>query len=136
METLNVTAAGDQEQVYRILDNLIRANKEFRILITVPSGEKGTEQTEAVEDVPEIEERDLEKDVTDIIHEIARPYQGLPVFAGGDHDVRGGCGDARFHHEDSLSYHRKEISDYAEPRGACNPPCHRGCMVKGTDGDA
>lgn len=43
METLNVTAAGDQEQVYRILDNLIRANKEFRILITVPSGEKGTE---------------------------------------------------------------------------------------------
>ena len=73
METLNVTAAGDQEQVYRILDNLIRANKEFRILITVPSGEKGTEQTEAVEDVPEIEERDLEKDVTDMIHEIGVP---------------------------------------------------------------
>lgn len=73
METLNVTAAGDQEQVYRILDNLIRANKEFRILITVPSGGKGTEQTEAVEDVPEIEERDLEKDVTDMIHEIGVP---------------------------------------------------------------
>ncbi len=76
METLNVTAARDQEQIYRILDNLISTNKEFRILITVPSGDKGTEQMEiakTAEDMPEIEGRDLEKDVTDMIHEIGVP---------------------------------------------------------------
>ena len=63
METLNVTAARDQEQIYRILDNLISTNKEFRILITVPSGEKGRDQVEiagAAEDMPEVEGRDLE----------------------------------------------------------------------------
>ena len=73
METLNVTAARDQEQIYRILDNLISTNKEFRILITVPSGEKGTEPAETAEDTLEIEGRDLEKDVTDMIHEIGVP---------------------------------------------------------------
>ena len=58
METLNVTAARDQEQIYRILDNLISTNKEFRILITVPSGEKGRDQVEiagAAEDMREVE---------------------------------------------------------------------------------
>ena len=73
METLNVTTARDQEQFYRILDNLISTNKEFRILITVPSGEKGTEPAETAEDTLEIEGRDLEKDVTDMIHEIGVP---------------------------------------------------------------
>ena len=76
METLNVTAARDQEQIYRILDNLISTNKEFRILITVPSGAKGRDQVEiagAAEDMPEVEGRDLEKDVTDMIHEIGVP---------------------------------------------------------------
>lgn len=73
METLHVTAARDQEQFYRILDNLISTNKEFRILITVPSGEKGAEQAEHTEDVTETGARDLEKDVTDMIHEIGVP---------------------------------------------------------------
>lgn len=40
METLNVTATRDQEQFYRIINNLISTNKEFQIMITVPSGEK------------------------------------------------------------------------------------------------
>lgn len=73
METLNVTTARDQEQFYRILDNLISANKEFRIMITVPSGETGMEQTENMMDVSESDGRDLEKDVTDMIHEIGVP---------------------------------------------------------------
>lgn len=73
METLNVTTARDQEQFYRILDNLISANKEFRIMITVPSGETGMEQTENMTDVSESDDRDLEKDVTDMIHEIGVP---------------------------------------------------------------
>ena len=72
METLNVTASRDQEQFYRILNNLISTNKEFQIMITVPSGTK--------EDIQVTEEaiqtsmvRDLEKDVTDMIHEIGVP---------------------------------------------------------------
>lgn len=73
METLNVTTARDQEQFYRILDNLISANKEFRIMITVPSGEKGAEQTSHMTDESELDVRDLEKDVTDMIHEIGVP---------------------------------------------------------------
>lgn len=73
METLNVTTARDQEQFYRILDNLISANKEFRIMITVPSGETGTEQADHETEIPELDSRDLEKDVTDMIHEIGVP---------------------------------------------------------------
>ncbi len=73
METLNVTTARDQEQFYRILDNLISANKEFRIMITVPSGETGTEQADLETGMPELDSRDLEKDVTDMIHEIGVP---------------------------------------------------------------
>ncbi len=72
METLNVTAARDQEQFYRILDNLISANKEFQIMITVPSGtreEIRPAETLIRTDVP----HDLEKDVTDMIHEIGVP---------------------------------------------------------------
>ena len=38
MEILNVTASRDQEQFYRILNNLMSTNKEFQIMITVPSG--------------------------------------------------------------------------------------------------
>ncbi len=73
METINVTGARDQEQFYKILDNLISANKEFRILITVPSSEKGDGQQEDMAELPMSEERDLEKDVTDMIHEIGVP---------------------------------------------------------------
>ncbi len=73
METLNVTTARDQEQFYRILDNLISANKEFRIMITVPSGETGTEQADHETAMSELDSRDLEKDVTDMIHEIGVP---------------------------------------------------------------
>ncbi len=73
METLNVTTARDQEQVYRILENLISANKEFRIMITVPSGETGAGQTENMTETSGTDRWDLEKDVTDMIHEIGVP---------------------------------------------------------------
>ena len=72
METINVTATRDQEQIYRLLDNLISANREFRILITVPSGETDMNTPEGTE-MTESEGRDLEKDVTDMIHEIGVP---------------------------------------------------------------
>lgn len=75
METLNVTATRDQEQFYRIINNLISTNKEFQIMITVPSGD--SEQAAAGAAMPltaaEATVRDLEKDVTDMIHEIGVP---------------------------------------------------------------
>ena len=73
METLNVTASRDEEQFYRILNNLINANKEFQIMITVPSGTK-EEDIQVIEEVTQTSVvHDLEKDVTDMIHEIGVP---------------------------------------------------------------
>ena len=72
METLNVTASRDQEQFYRILNNLISTNKEFQIMITVPSAIKeGDVQKVDMLQIPV--QHDLEKDVTDMIHEIGVP---------------------------------------------------------------
>lgn len=73
METLNVTTSRDEEQFYRILNNLISTNKAFQIMITVPSGETENEiqVTDAV--IQPGRTRDLEKDVTDMIHEIGVP---------------------------------------------------------------
>lgn len=72
METLNVTASRDQEQFYRIINNLISTNKEFQIMITVPSAIKDGE-IQSVDMVQMPVTHDLEKDVTDMIHEIGVP---------------------------------------------------------------
>lgn len=75
MEQLNITTAKDNEKVYKILDDLMHANKEFQIMITVPSTKGQTAVAEtAVSEVPKkAAVRDLEKDVTDMIHEIGVP---------------------------------------------------------------
>ena len=73
METLNVTASRDQEQFYRILNNLISTNKEFQIMITVPSGTTAEDIQAADAVIQTGAVRDLEKDVTDMIHEIGVP---------------------------------------------------------------
>lgn len=90
MEQLNVTTRRDDERMYKILSDLMNTNKEFQIMITVP----GTAVTERKEEIPdrgivftdearrenrmqvkkEAETKhDLEKDVTDMIHEIGVP---------------------------------------------------------------
>lgn len=80
METVNVTAIQDEKQVSRILQSLIDANKSFQIMITVDTEER--ENTEEIDCTQEkivftknqhSAERDLEKDVTDMIHEIGVP---------------------------------------------------------------
>lgn len=74
MEQLNITTTKDNEKVYKILGDLINADKEFQIMITVPST-----KASAVQEVLEREEiqqevvHDLEQDVTDMIHEIGVP---------------------------------------------------------------
>ena len=73
METLNVTASREQEQFFRILDNLISTNKEFQIMITVPSGTKEEDIQVSDTIMQTSAARDLEKDVTDMIHEIGVP---------------------------------------------------------------
>jgi len=72
MEQLNISATKDNERVYKILGDLLNTDKEFQIMITVPSGRDGkTEMKEEYQSEPV--KRDLEKDVTDMIHEIGVP---------------------------------------------------------------
>ena len=74
MEQLNVTTTRDREQVYQILGDLFHMNREFQIMITVPSDlqHKG-ETVKAVKQPGENLTYDLEKDVTEMIHEIGVP---------------------------------------------------------------
>lgn len=75
MEQLNFASIKDTDKVYRILGDLINANREFQIMITVPRGGKNV----ILEEKPQEKEsgmthqRNLEKDVTDMIHEIGVP---------------------------------------------------------------
>ncbi len=75
MEQLNITTAKDNEKVYKILGDLMQANREFQIMITVPSVKGGTAAAgeAAVQTVSAKTARDLEQDVTDMIHEIGVP---------------------------------------------------------------
>lgn len=74
MEQLNLTAIKDTDKVYQILDDLISMNREFQIMITVPSGSRNVERESKTKENPDKEfTHDLEKDVTDMIHEIGVP---------------------------------------------------------------
>lgn len=79
MEQLNVMAHQDNERIFRILSDLITKDKEFQIMITVPAGSNfrtnNSEFVKMVQDKPSVDKNtyDLEKDVTDMIHEIGVP---------------------------------------------------------------
>ncbi len=74
MEQLNITTTKDNEKVYKILGDLINANKEFQIMITVPSTKSGVSQpSEEKEEIQQEVVHDLEQDVTNMIHEIGVP---------------------------------------------------------------
>ena len=80
MEQLNLMTTKDNEKLYKILGQLISCDKEFQIMITVPSGKERlqgkskTEEKTHVEGIhKDAQERDLEQDVTDMIHEIGVP---------------------------------------------------------------
>lgn len=74
MEQLNITTTKDNEKVYKILGDLMNADKEFQIMITVPSTKSDTVAAQAGKVQKENEViRDLEQDVTDMIHEIGVP---------------------------------------------------------------
>lgn len=76
MEQLNLVLANDNEKVYKILDDLMNTGKEFQIMITVPSKNKERGMIKTQVTMPKIAVKtrhDLEKDVTDMIHEIGVP---------------------------------------------------------------
>lgn len=81
MEQLNVVSQQDNERILNILSDLLSKDKAFQIMITVPAGDKNTnEETKKLfgaesKTMFEAERRthDLEKDVTDMIHEIGVP---------------------------------------------------------------
>lgn len=74
MEQLNLSTTKDAEKVYKILGELIHTEREFQIMITVPSGRKTLRTTEKETEVlPKALSYDLERDVTDMIHEIGVP---------------------------------------------------------------
>lgn len=74
MEQLNIQTAKDNEKIYKILGDLMNGDKEFQIMITVPS-QKDKEKGIAMAENKKAEkvQRNLEKDVTDMIHEIGVP---------------------------------------------------------------
>lgn len=81
MEQLNVVSQQDNERIFNILSDLLSKDKAFQIMITVPAGDKntsdeakklfGAENKTMFES--EHKTHDLEKDVTDMIHEIGVP---------------------------------------------------------------
>lgn len=74
MEQLNITATKDNEKIYKILGDLMNGDKEFQIMITVPSGKTPVQRSVSQEQPREAEvNRNLEQDVTDMIHEIGVP---------------------------------------------------------------
>lgn len=73
MEQLNITAAKDSDNVYKILGDLLSADKEFQIMITVPST-RADNTVRTPEKLPlQNKVHDLEQDVTNMIHEIGVP---------------------------------------------------------------
>lgn len=81
MEQLNVMTQQDNEKVFRILSDLLTKDKEFQIMITVPAGSKLAGSDNLIANKPDNRQEqssganvhDLEKDVTDMIHEIGVP---------------------------------------------------------------
>ncbi|HIY60408.1 MAG TPA: sporulation transcription factor Spo0A [Candidatus Eisenbergiella pullistercoris] len=88
MEQLRMSAGRDSERVVQILTDLMKTDKEFQIMITVPAvgtaaaqlkaqeekPSEGRPQTAAAQKVqPQTQPHNLEKDVTDMIHEIGVP---------------------------------------------------------------
>lgn len=85
MENKNLTATKDNEKVYEILEELMNGDREFQIMIHVPQGQGEITPYAISSPVPgeQKEEKNLEKDVTEMIHEI-----GVPAHIKGYHYLR------------------------------------------------
>lgn len=78
MQQIELSAGKDTESVYQLIGSLMQNNREFQVVITVPSIRGEEDSTLNVQKintvaVPEEKNFDLEQDVTDMIHEIGVP---------------------------------------------------------------
>ncbi|MBE5878358.1 MAG: sporulation transcription factor Spo0A [Lachnospiraceae bacterium] len=78
MEQLNLMSTQDNVKVFDILSDLLEGDKEFQIMITVPGikKEKTAFQASSFSETKKMilpTERDLEREVTEMIHEIGVP---------------------------------------------------------------
>ena len=78
MQQIELSAGKDTESVYQLIGSLMQNNREFQVVITVPSikgEEDSTLNLQKTEEMPAKETKtyDLEQDVTDMIHEIGVP---------------------------------------------------------------
>lgn len=74
MEQINITTTKDTEKVYKILGDLMHMDREFQIMITVPSSSQRQETEGKKEEIKSpVLTYNLERDVTDMIHEIGVP---------------------------------------------------------------
>ena len=121
MQQIELSAGKDTESVYQLIGSLMQNNREFQVVITVPSIRGEEENTLDLQKInavaaPEEKNYDLEQDVTDMIHEI-----GVPAHIN---DVCGGFRNDGFHYEDSVSYHCQKVPDNSKPRGTGHPSCN------------
>lgn len=78
MQQIELSAVRDTDSVYQLIGSLMQNDREFQVVITVPSraGEHiDTESEQVISAYGEMQEKtfDLEQDVTDMIHEIGVP---------------------------------------------------------------
>ena len=73
MEQLKVVTQQDNERMFRMISDLISKDKEFQIMITVPARAAGEENSLEYVQAKEVPKRDLERDVTNMIHDIGVP---------------------------------------------------------------
>lgn len=72
MEQLNLVTTQDNDKMFQMLSDLLHEEKEFQIMITVPGGKKSQATVKSYHEAV-VKEHDLEKDVTEMIHEIGVP---------------------------------------------------------------
>ena len=101
MEQLSLTAGKEKENVVQILTDLMEHNREFQIMITVPARAAGEENSLEYVQAKEVPKRDLERDVTNMIHDI-----GVPAHIRGYQYLREAIQKLR----KSMKRHRAESS--------------------------
>jgi two-component system response regulator (stage 0 sporulation protein A) len=74
MQQLNVVTTQDNDRMFKILTDLLHQDKEFQIVIKVPSGQQSSKiQAAAIAEEKQPPTHDLERDVTEMIHELGVP---------------------------------------------------------------
>ncbi len=111
-------------------------DRQFQIMITVPSGSRETKQEMKTTSTPMVSNADLEREVTDMIHEI-----GVPAHIKGYQYLREAIIDVS-ENMDMLESITKilyptiaKISDNGKQSGTCHQTCDRGGVEPWKDGN-